>query len=197
MSLVETNIYLFVMATVLAVLEIQIEGEHGWAKNLPTWRPKNPTWYSKTYQRVMSGKEMTGYHLSMFGFVLLILCLPFVFGLPLTLGNALRIAIFYFLFSAMWDFLWFVLNPYYPLKKFKAEYLSFHHKSWLLGVPTDYWGALILTLILSVLGQFVLHMPNLVAWWGTNVALFLFQVFLMILFSLYVLKIDNWHPSKK
>lgn len=27
------------MATVLALLEIQIEGEGGWAKNLPTWRP--------------------------------------------------------------------------------------------------------------------------------------------------------------
>jgi len=39
MDVITTNIYIFVMATVLALLEIQIEGANGWARNLPTWRP--------------------------------------------------------------------------------------------------------------------------------------------------------------
>lgn len=38
-EIITTNLYIFIMATVLAILEIQIEGKHGWAKNLPTWRP--------------------------------------------------------------------------------------------------------------------------------------------------------------
>lgn len=84
-SIVIANIYLFVMATAFAVLEIQIEGEHGWAKNLPTWRPKSHTWYIKLYSRIMSGKELTGYHLSIFSLAFLVLGLPYVFGYPLTL----------------------------------------------------------------------------------------------------------------
>jgi hypothetical protein len=34
MTLIITNVYIFVMALVLAVLEIQIEGKNGWAKDL-------------------------------------------------------------------------------------------------------------------------------------------------------------------
>jgi len=33
------SIYLFVVALVLAFLEVQIEGKHGWASKLPTWKP--------------------------------------------------------------------------------------------------------------------------------------------------------------
>lgn len=32
-------VYVFIMALVLAILEVQIEGINGWAKNIPTWRP--------------------------------------------------------------------------------------------------------------------------------------------------------------
>ncbi|MDO8638322.1 MAG: hypothetical protein Q7R43_02010 [Candidatus Daviesbacteria bacterium] len=195
MNIILTNIYLFIMAVVLAVLEIQIEGEHGWAKNLPTWRPKNSSWYTKLYGKIMSGKEMTGYHLSMFSLVFLILFLPFVFGLPLNLENLLKLLATFFLFSALWDFLWFVLNPYYPLKKFKAEYLSFHHKQWFLGVPTDYWGALLVTFLISAIGQFIFKMPDFIKWWGINVGLFVLGIGIVILFSLYILKIDNWHEK--
>ena len=36
MTLIITIVYIFVMALVLAVLEIQIEGRNGWAKDLCT-----------------------------------------------------------------------------------------------------------------------------------------------------------------
>lgn len=84
MNIIVTNIYLFIMAVVLAIVEIQIEGQHGWAKNLPTWRPDSTKWYAKLYGKMMSGKDLTGYHLSMFIFVFMILNLPYVFGLSLT-----------------------------------------------------------------------------------------------------------------
>jgi len=32
-------VYFYLIGFFLAILEIQIEGEHGWAAKLPTWRP--------------------------------------------------------------------------------------------------------------------------------------------------------------
>lgn len=191
MNIILTNIYLFILAAVLAVLEIQIEGQHGWAKNLPTWRPKGHEWYAKAYVKIMSGKEMTGYHVTMFSLVFLIFGLPYVFGLPFNLEDILKTISFYFLFVALWDFLWFVLNPHYPLSRFKKEHLSFHHKQWLWGIPIDYYFALIISLL--VLLPLMLKSQVFVGWWLINVSLFGLQTFLIIIFSLYVLKIDKWH----
>lgn len=195
MNIIITNVYIFVMALTLAILEIQIEGKNGWAKNLPTWRPKNPNLFTKLFSKIMSGKEITGYHLSMFSLVFIILGLPFVFGFPFTLENFLKVFSFYLLICAVWDFLWFVLNPWFPLKQFKKEHLSFHHPQWFLGIPTDYWGATVITFLLALGGQFLGHIPGLLSWWVINYCLFIFQIILVILFSLYALKIDKWHPQ--
>ena len=70
-------LYLFIAAFVLAYLEVQIEGQNGWAGQLPTWRPKGK-WYARFYERFMGGKELTGYHIGVFGFVLLFLHYPFL-----------------------------------------------------------------------------------------------------------------------
>ncbi|MCL5783956.1 MAG: hypothetical protein M1142_01195 [Patescibacteria group bacterium] len=194
MQLLFTNIYLFAMAAVLAILEIQIEGKHGWVKNLPTWRPKSHNFWVKLYSKMMSGKEMTGYHLTMFSFVFLIFGLPYVFGLPLTLENLLKTVSFYFIFCILWDFLWFVLNPHYPLKQFKKEHLDFHHKKWLWGVPTDYISGTIVSLV--VLLPVYFKDPAILSWWGMNCGLFLIQTGIVIWFFLMVLKIDKWHTNK-
>lgn len=76
MSWLATNIYIFILAVFLAILEIQIEGPHGWAKNLPTWRPKSKGLILRLYQKLMSDREATGYHMVMFTFVLLMFHLP-------------------------------------------------------------------------------------------------------------------------
>src|SRR6476469_4487627 len=57
--------YFFFIALILAHLEIQIEGPHGWAEKLPTWRWDGPgvrRWF---------GKPVTGYHLCLVMFILL------------------------------------------------------------------------------------------------------------------------------
>ncbi|MCD4705862.1 hypothetical protein K8R61_02150, partial [bacterium] len=77
--------YIFIMALVLAILEVQIEGKNGWAASLPTWRPSEKERYVKFFKKIMGGKEMTGYHLSMFSFVALIFHIPFFFGLSWSL----------------------------------------------------------------------------------------------------------------
>ncbi len=186
MNLILTNLYIFMMAIVLAILEVQIEGEHGWAKNLPTWRPTG-TWYTKFYEKLMSGREFTGYHLTMFTLVFLIFHLPFVFGLPITVNSELRTISYFFIFVVLWDFLWFVLNPHYPLSKFKKEHIWWH-KKWLFGLPVDYYGSLILSLLVTFpTGDFV--------WWFTNIALFALETALLALFTISILKIDHWKHS--
>lgn len=194
-SIFITNIYLFIMAVVLAILEIQIEGEHGWAKNLPTWRPTSPKWYVRLYGKVMSGKEMTGYHLFMFSLVILIFHLPYVFGLTLTLEHWLKTLSLLFMFFVLWDFLWFVLNPHYPLKRFKKEHIDIHQK-WFLKIPTDYWGGILISCLIVIFGSLVFGIGGLYEFWLLNFVLFSFQLLLVVLFTIYILKIDKWHQEK-
>ncbi len=191
MPLLATNMYLFLMAVVLAILEIQIEGEHGWAKRLPTWRPRADHWLRRLYRRTMSGKEVTGYHLAMFGFVLMVFHLPFAFGLPLTLPSWLHTLSYYLLFMVVWDFLWFVMNPHHPLSLFATARNPVHLK-FLGPLPVDYYG--------GVLASFLVLLPlawgnagAVVGWWLANVTLFVVQTLLVVWFTLKVLKINSWH----
>lgn len=62
--------YFFFIAFILAHLEIQIEGPHGWAEKLPTWR-----WDSPAVRRWF-GKPVTGYHLCLVTCILLFLHVP-------------------------------------------------------------------------------------------------------------------------
>lgn len=190
-ALIITNIYIFVLAAVLAILEIQIEGANGWAKNLPTWRPKSNNWMIRLYKKFMSDREVTGYHITMFSFVFLILHLPYVFGMDFNMFNWLRTISFFFIFVVLWDFLWFVLNPHHPLKTFSAEHIWWH-KKWFAGLPRDYYLSILLSGL--VLLPLVWHYNSwaVIYWWLFNLVLFILETMLLIMFTLYVLKIDHW-----
>jgi hypothetical protein len=61
---------LFFLATVLALLEVQVEGKFGWAEKLPCWRPKNPEAFApRTYSRIMGDRPLTGYHIVFFSLI--------------------------------------------------------------------------------------------------------------------------------
>ena len=98
---VPRTIYAFFLALIvsffLAYLEIQVEGTQGWARNLPTWR-KN-----------VKGFQFTGYHLSLWIFILLLAHLPFVF-VPWSLRAECFILSFYVLILLLEDCLWFLMN---------------------------------------------------------------------------------------
>lgn len=191
MSIILTTIYFFILALSLAILEIQIEGAHGWAKNLPTWRPAANTWYSKLYAQIMSGKELTGYHLSMFGFVLLVFHLPYIYGYPLDLVNWLKTLSAYLMFVIIWDFLWFVLNPYHPLKNFRKEHIWWH-KSWFLGLPIDYYLGCLFSLLVLLPTLLIINFTPVFYWWVLNWGILIGLTLTVVGFSRYILKIDNW-----
>jgi len=140
-------IYLFILALLLALLEVQIEGKYGWAKNLPTWRPHTHKWYARLYGKIMSGKELTGYHAAMFSFVLMLMHFPFVVGVAWSWQGELWVLSVFFLFDILWDFLWFIVNPHYGLNKFESSYIAWH-KKWIGPMPMDYIGGIVVSFII-------------------------------------------------
>jgi hypothetical protein len=135
-------------AACFALIEIQIEGEAGWAKNLPTWRLETP-WLNWLFP----DRPLTGYHLWVLVFIGVVAHLPFAFGLPWTVQGELRAIAFFLFFWVFEDFLWFVLNPHFGLKKFRPQYIAWHRNSWWWIAPRDYWIGLTLAIILYIMSR--------------------------------------------
>lgn len=127
--------YILTFGLLLALLEIEIEGEHGWAKNLPTWRKNNPGG-SFGFMR-----NITGYHLMLTLINLFLIHIVYVsiFGWYGFVDEILIIAYYMFL-TIYWDFLWFILNPHFTWKRFRKEHIPWYTDSaWIMGFPVDYW----------------------------------------------------------
>jgi len=148
-----SSLYIFMLAIVLAALEIQVEGGAGWAKNLPTWRPGSETWYARLHSKIMSGKELTGYHMAMFGFVAMVFHLPYFLGAEFTFESWTWTLSILFVFFALWDFLWFVLNPNFSMTRFALGGVEWHVK-WFWGLPVDYYYTVFFSLVLALAGGF-------------------------------------------
>ncbi len=181
------SIYIFLMAIVLAILEVQIEGKHGWATNLPTWRPGDDKWYAKFYKKIMGEKEMTGYHLAMFSFVFLIFHLPIFWVYSWSLKEELDIISIFFIFIVIWDYLWFVVNPHFTIKNFKGDHI-FWHRKWIGKWPSDYWFASLVSFLIAVIIDLFLNEGYLVKW------LLMFVIFLSLTFLTKIL-IKKFKPE--
>lgn len=134
--------FILLIALLLALAEIQIEGKFGWARNLPTWRKQLKFLFLKF--------ELTGYHLFFFSFIFILFHFRFVFE-PITLsGELLTLSAFVFM-TVFEDFFWFMFNPAYGPKKYNKENV-YWFKSWFLGFPSFYFILLPIAIILLVLG---------------------------------------------
>jgi hypothetical protein len=122
------------LAFCFAKVEIAIEGKHGWAGDLPTWRLPAAHWVSRLF---FAGRAATGYHVWLQLFVLSVFHLTYLFS-PASLPTELQILSFYMLFWVIEDFLWFVLNPDFGLKKFAKPNIPWHPNWWLFA-PTEYF----------------------------------------------------------
>lgn len=136
-------------AACFALLEIQIEGPAGWAANLPTWRVK-----SKWLNRLFPGRQLTGYHLWMLIFIAIVAHLPFAsFRVPWSWEAEFRAVAFFLFFWVFEDFLWFVLNPHFGIRRFRPQYIEWHRKAWWWLAPRDYWIGLLLATALYIAGR--------------------------------------------
>ena len=126
---------LLATSIVFALLEIEIEGDNGWAARLPTWR-----YQSRWTRRLLGARPITGYHLYFQLLVLLLTHLPYMLGIVRPgLAVELRIIAFVLLFWVIEDFLWIVLNPAYGLRRFRRDTIWWHAESWWGFMPRDYW----------------------------------------------------------
>jgi|SRR5262249_7991250 len=133
--------YFFLIALVLAHLEIQIEGAHGWAAELPTRR-----WDGPSIRRWL-GKPITGYHLCLMTFILLLLHLPQLYG-GYWEREADLLSLF-FLLTVTWDVLWFVCNRHFGMARFRKGEVWWH-PAWALGVPRPYLTAIAASLAVAL-----------------------------------------------
>jgi hypothetical protein len=108
--------YLFAISAVFALLEVQIEGNDGWARQLPTGRIEN-AWT----QRRLGARAITGYHCYIHTFVLL-----------LAHSRVSRAVL------GAEDFLWFAVNPSFGLSNFRRERVWWHAQTSWGFMPRDY-----------------------------------------------------------
>jgi hypothetical protein len=141
---------LFGYALLFALVEIEIEGPHGWADKLPTWYRVTP-WYARLFAALLSGKPLTGYHLMMLPITVVSFHLGLAFGLPWSGALEARLMAAYMVFNVVWDFLWFLLNPHFGWKRFRKGGVWWHNKIWLGRFPIDYWNGFALSFALAAL----------------------------------------------
>ena len=116
LSKINNGAFVFLISIIYSLIEIEMEGKNGWAKNLPTARNVIFTF--------------TLYHLYMMAFVFLIFYQLFI-------DKDIWMMTFYTtMFFYIEDFLWFVLNPYFTIKKYNSKNVKWH-KKWILGQPIE------------------------------------------------------------
>ena len=141
-ALVLRVLFLFGYALLFALVEIEIEGPHGWAERLPTWfrvthaggaalRPLHAGQAAHRLprcdvraaalelpHRVLRGASPGAGR-------------PRRRRWPRTWSG-----------SSIWDLLWFLLNPRFGWARFRKGEVWWHGRTWIGRFPIDYWGAL-------------------------------------------------------
>jgi hypothetical protein len=135
---------IMVLSAVFANVEIQVEGADGWAARLPTWRIES----GHILTVLWAGREITGYHVWTFLFMLLVFHFVFLMVGRFSVRLEARLLGSLLLFWVIEDTFWFVFNPAYGLSRLRPEFVPWH-PCWILGVPVDYlvFGAMGLGLV--------------------------------------------------
>jgi hypothetical protein len=133
-QLLSTLAAVLVAAYLFARVEIEIEGDAGWAAGLPTWRIEE----HPLLDIFWGGRALTGYHLWMFSFIGVFFHFPLFFMGQWSPQLEARVMASIMVFWIVEDYLWFVINPAFGWRRFKKEYVPWH-KRWVWGAPVDYW----------------------------------------------------------
>lgn len=147
MNLLGIDLVLCLYALLMACLEIEIEGRHGWAERLPTWY-RTSGLLARVFSMLASGKPLTGYHFFLLPITALTFHLPFAAGVPWTGARELAVLAAWISWLAVWDVLWFVLNPAYGWRRLRPECVWWH-RVWISRLPVDYLLAIVIPLALA------------------------------------------------
>ena len=127
-------VYVIFLAFLFAKVEIHVEGEHGWAAGLPTWRIEN----HPLLEFFWGGRPLTGYHVWAFSFMSCAFHLPIAVSGAFSLSLEARCLGCLMLFWVIEDFLWFAFSPTYTIHQLFRKEVPWHKYN-LLGLPRDYW----------------------------------------------------------
>src|SRR3954464_6957955 len=141
-ALVLRVLFLFGYALLFALVEIEIEGPHGWAERLPTWFRVSPP-AARFYGLFMRGKPLTGYHAVMFVLPLWSFHIGFFAGVAWSWAAEAATLAAYLAWAVVWDLLWFLLNPRFGWARFRKGEIWWHARTWIGRFPIDYWGGLV------------------------------------------------------
>ena len=125
-------VFLFVLAAVFAYWEVQIEGSHGWAEKLPTWRKSEGRIF-----KLLGNRPLTGYHIGMILFLILLFHFPLFFAVWNPEKEIFLIG-YILAFLTIEDLFLFLVNPAYGLK-------------W--GPEDFYWIYTVLAIVLMFFGS--------------------------------------------
>ena len=179
------SLFVLTISIITALFEIEVEGPHGWATYLPTWRLD-----TALFKRLLNGKSLTGYHLFFYGLLFLMFHFPLLFS---GWSSALEFSILscYFQFTMLWDLLWFILNPYFGWKRYMKGNIWWF-RSWFWLFPVDYYISLALSACFAALSGLSWHstrwFPSLpgpeqqLIFWAIDVAILAAFVAIIILF---------------
>ena len=141
--------FVILVAVVMALFEIQIEGANGWAAALPTWRLNLN--FSFLGMWGTGEKPLTGYHVYLWLFSFILPHFGFLFE-KWTWKKELFLLAFYAFFTTIEGLLWFVLNPAFGWQKFHYG-IAWYKEFWLLGIPSEYWWRFAVASVLYLLAN--------------------------------------------
>lgn len=135
---IKHSVFIAVFAILYSALEIEIEGKNGgWAKNLPTV----PSHLG----------ELTVYHVIMNIIIILVVIYSTMMISNMNLWITIYFVIAWFLIE---DFAWFVLNPFFTLKKYTKKDIWWHgRQKWILGMPMHNWVGLSAMAIMGIINK--------------------------------------------
>lgn len=141
-------IFILISSVLFALLEIQIEGKDGWAEKLPTWKIKNPL------EKIIDMPYFTGYHIYFWIFIFTLLHFPYFLGLSFNFLNEVKIIETFILILLFEDFLWFILNPNWGIKRFLKEKIPWNRDK-IFYLPRIYWLSFVIVASMEVVKRFI------------------------------------------
>lgn len=137
--IIVSSIYWFLVALSIAIFEIELEGKYGWAEKSATWSRRYEI--PKVFRMFSGTRVLTGYHLFLNIFLLLFMHSTFFINQEFSITAELTLLATYLTWTLFWDFLWFIMNPYYGWKMFSPKAVWwFGEEKWILNkLPLKYF----------------------------------------------------------
>ena len=146
------NIFIFVYGFLWALTMVNAEGLVGWGGVSPAWKLDTRRWYSFLFWPFAQGRPVNFLPVSAIMTFTVSFLLPVIWNInkniPFTLINFGELVSYFIIFAILEDFIWFLINPYYGLRKFNKQIVTWHPR-WLGFLPTDYWIALVIYIIVG------------------------------------------------